>query len=380
MNPILGGTCKAVRDLIQGISLLDENIVNEVVCLDNPDEDFLLLDNFKIHTLGGGKTAWNYSEELFRWLSYNTDNYNKIIVHGLWQYQSFAVYHLWKKKKFDYSVMPHGMLDPYFQKARERRLKALRNFLFWNFIEKKLINNACGLFFTCEEEKLLARTTFKHYYPKLEHTIGLGIATPPTFTQTQTTAFAEKVKGWKGRPFLLFLSRIHQKKGIDLLLKAYLRLQDEFYDLPQLVIAGHGLETSYGQEIYVKAQAANLYQQNSILFSGLLSGDSKWGAFYGSECFILPSHQENFGIAIVESMACCKPVLITNKVNIWREIEGENGGIVDDDTEEAVYLLLKMFLSMSSEEKEEIGKNAFRVYQKYFSIETAAGNLIKALG
>ena len=373
MNPKGGGVCQAIRDIIYGISLIDNNIVNEVVCLDNADEYFLKQDIFKIHALGKGKTSWNYNKNLFRWLEKNIENYDKTIVHGLWQYQSYAVYSLWEKRTFQYFVMPHGMLDPYFQLAKERKLKALRNELFWDIIEKKLVNNASALLFTCEEEKLLAKKTFTNYFPKKEQVVGLGIDSPPPFFEKMTTAFTEKVPQWNRKQFILFLSRIHKKKGIDLLIQTYNKLQTEILHLPQLIIAGP-VESDYALEMQKLAQ-----NNKNILFAGMLSGDAKWGAFYNCECFVLPSHQENFGIAIVEAMACRKPVLITNKVNIWREIESGSGGLVANDTEEEIYKQLKTFLFLSEKEKTQMGENAFCAYQKYFSIEKAAEKMIEAL-
>ena len=265
------------------------------------------------------------------------------------------------------------MLDPYFQKTKERKFKALRNIVIWKLIENKLVNNAECLLFTCEEEKLLARQNFKNYLPQNEHVVGLGIDTPPAFSENMTTAFVRKVPAWNGKPFILFLSRIHEKKGVDLLIKAYQRLEKEEQDFPQLIIAGP-LESDYAKEMQ------NLAGNNkNILFAGMLSDDAKWGAFYNCDCFILPSHQENFGIAIVEAMACRKPVLISNKVNIWREIAEAGGGLVENDTEEGTYKLLKKYLSLSAEDKQAVGKSAFRAFEKYFSIEKSAEKMITAL-
>ncbi len=104
----------------------------------------------------------------------------------------------------------------------------------------------------------------------------------------------------------------------------------------------------------------------------MLSGDAKWGAFYESEAFVLPSHQENFGIAVVEALACNTPVLISNKVNIWREIEKGNGGIVVNDTQKDTYQLLKQWIALTKESKEEMALKAKEVYQTNFTIEMAA--------
>ena len=79
----------------------------------------------------------------------------------------------------------------------------------------------------------------------------------------------------------------------------------------------------------------------------MLTGHAKWGAFYGAEAFILPSHQENFGIAVVEALACGKPVLISKQVNIWHEIIEGGGGLVEEDTTAGTLRLLESWQRLS---------------------------------
>ncbi|SIS42620.1 Glycosyltransferase involved in cell wall bisynthesis [Zobellia uliginosa] len=377
MNPKQGGPCQGIRNAIP--ELLKLGVENEVVCFDELDADYLGKDSFKIYAIGGAKNPWRYNSKLIPWLLNNFAGYDAVIVHGLWQYHSHAaikamrVYRKSKKASPKIYIMPHGMLDPYFQKAKERRLKALRNEVYWRLFENKVVNGADGILFTCEEELLLARTAFANYNPKKEINAGYGIQPPPHNNPNNKKAFAEKVPKWKGEPFFLFLSRIHQKKGVDLLIKAYLRLEKELSELPQLIIAGP-VDHAYGHEILKLGETSE-----NILFTGMLTGAAKWGAFYESEAFVLPSHQENFGIAVVEALACKKPVLISNKVNIWREIEKEKGGIVKNDNEEETYELLKKWLSFSEVEKSKMAINAIKVYQEYFTIAQAARQFLKGI-
>jgi len=266
------------------------------------------------------------------------------------------------------------MLDPYFQKAGSRKLKALRNEIYWKLLENKVINRANGILFTCEEELLLARTTFSNYRPQREINVGYGIQPPPAYQPAMCQAFAAKVPSWNGEPHLVFLSRIHPKKGVDLLIKAYLQLEEEVEKLPQLIIAGPGLDGEFGKEMQAMASPSP-----NIYFPGMLSGDAKWGAFYTSEAFVLPSHQENFGIAVAEALACAKPVLISDKVNIWREIAQENAGIVKNDTEKETYQLLKNWVSSSASKKSEMADSALEVYQNYFTMAQAAQQFLEGI-
>lgn len=385
MDPEKGGVCQAVRTIAIGLQGL--GIHNEIVSLDPSDATFLEADALRIHALGPVKNPWSHSKNLLPWLLEHAKQFNVVIIHGLWQYPSYAVYKALAKIKTapKLFVMPHGMLDPYFQRAVGRKLKAIRNVLYWALIEKHVVNSAYGLLFTCEAERNLARQPFNPYRPKRELVVGLGVEAPPAFVSDMTMAFQKKCPKLKGSRYILFLSRIHEKKGVDLLLQAYLCLLKDHITtigaskrLPKLVIAGPGLETPYGKHMQ------EIVNQNSLLkdkvyFPGMLKGDAKWGGFYGCEAFILPSHQENFGIAVVEALACSKPVLISNQVNIWAEIEQTGGGIVNADTEAGTYAILTTFLQMSSTERAVMNNKARVCFEHYFAVGPATENLLTAI-
>ncbi|MEK6481683.1 glycosyltransferase [Catalinimonas sp. 4WD22] len=391
MYPSSGGPCQGIRNSIPEMKKL--GVENEVVCLDDINADYQRQDSFLIHPLGESNNPWAYNKHLVSWLTLHLINFDVVIIHGLWQYHSYAVRKAIRSlvskstnripKVF---VMPHGMLDPYFQKAPDRKLKAARNWIYWNLIEGKVINEADGLLFTCEEELKLARKTFQFYFPKREINVGYGISSPPPFAPNMTKAFKENCPNLEEKPYLLFLSRIHEKKGIELLLKAYSKItrgclyntsqdNDEF---PQLVIAGPGLETLYGKKIKNMALNDPNLQRN-VHFTGMLTGDAKWGAFYGCEAFVLPSHQENFGIAVVEALACAKPVLISNQVNIWREIQEAEGGMVANDTLDGIYELLKSWKNLKKEIRLRMEKNAKKTFEKHFASGPAAHKLLNAI-
>ena len=111
----------------------------------------------------------------------------------------------------------------------------------------------------------------------------------------------------------------------------------------------------------------------------MLMGDAKWGAFYGADAFVLPSHQENFGIAVVEALACGKPVIISDQVNIWKEISAGEGGIIGEDTKESVYNNLLKWINMSEKDKTAMGERALQVFLDNFQVETAANNFYKII-
>ncbi|RZJ93180.1 MAG: glycosyltransferase, partial [Hymenobacter sp.] len=146
---------------------------------------------------------------------------------------------------------------------------------------------------------------------------------------------------------------------------------------PALVVAGPGLDTPYGQRLH--QLAASLPQAANIFFPGMLTGAAKWGAFYGCEAFVLPSHQENFGIAVVEALACGKPVLISNQVNIWREIEAAQGGLVAADTLAGTKHLLESWYQLAEPARQAMRERAQAGYRQYFAVAPASQKLLKVL-
>ena len=408
MNPEQGGVCQAVRTMIGGLTQL--GVYNEVVSLDAPNASWAEYDPFPLHLLGPGKGPWCYSPTLIPWLLNHFACFDAVIMHGLWLYHGYAL----RQALRTYAsrqptagqnninspkllIMPHGMLDPYFQRASGRRLKAWRNWAYWHLIEAAVVNDATGLLFTCETERLLAHEPFTPYRPMRELVIGMGVTEPPALTTAIREAFLMTCPQLQNRPYILFLSRVHEKKGVELLIQSYKTFISRraeaiagsikcdtreassnvsSAEIPALIIAGPGLDTPYGQRL--QHLAAEL-PEAAIYFPGMLTGDAKWGAFYGCDAFVLPSHQENFGIAVVEALACNKPVLISNQVNIWREIEAAGGGLVEEDTLAGTQRLLERWLALTALEKRAMGTKAMAAYQKYFAVSPPAEKLIAAL-
>jgi glycosyltransferase involved in cell wall biosynthesis len=130
----------------------------------------------------------------------------------------------------------------------------------------------------------------------------------------------------------------------------------------------------------LRAQASRLGIADRVHWTGTLRGAAKWGAFYGAEAFILPSHQENFGIAVADALACGTISLISDKVNIARDVEGDGAAIVDSDTPEGTVRLIEQFLALSEADRQAMQRKARTCYEKRYALKNAAEEVYSALG
>ena len=261
------------------------------------------------------------------------------------------------------------MLDPWFNRAYPTKTFFKR--IFWRLFERRVLRDAAGVLFTCEEERRLARQSFQPYRAR-EFVVGYGTRDVSGDPEAQRAAFFAQRAGARGRQLVLFLSRIHEKKGVDLLVAAFARSADAHPDV-DLVIAGPD-QSGLRQELTAIAERLGVAER--IHWPGMLTGEAKWGAFRAADVFVLPSHQENFGIVVAEAMALGKPLLITDKVNIWREVETDGAGIVVKDDLEGVAEGLRRALALTADERERMGAAARRSFENRYDLERNALQLL----
>jgi glycosyltransferase involved in cell wall biosynthesis len=264
-----------------------------------------------------------------------------------------------------YLVQTHGMLDPWFK--RTYPLKHLKKWAYWPWADYQLLRDAQAVLFTCERERELARQSFWLYRAK-EQVIAYGTASPPGDPEAQRRAFLAQWPELQGRRLLLFLGRIHPKKGVDLLIDAFAAVAARDPRL-HLVVAG---PDGVGWQTALEARAKALGVADRICWPGMLSGELKWGAFHVAELFCLPSHQENFGIAVAEALACSLPVAIGEPVNISREVAEAGAGIVHDDTAAGTTAALQEWLELEASEREAMGERGRALFEQRFEIGAAA--------
>jgi glycosyltransferase involved in cell wall biosynthesis len=370
IDPATGGVAESI--VRRGERLVEMGHTVEVVSLDDPASPALRGYPLPLHALGPSKTAWNYSARLKPWLRQNAQRFDAVVVDGLWQYLCYAAHSTLRPLGVPYFVFTHGMLDPWFKRAYP--LKHLKKWLFWPWAEYPLLRDAQAVLFTCEEERRLARQSFWLYRAR-ERLAPLGTTEPPANAKALAEGFLNTFPQLRGQDFLLFLGRIHPKKGCDLLLQAFANVAAA-HPAQQLVMAGPG-DPAYLAQLHAQAQALGVAHR--VHWVGMLKGDAKWGSLYASAAFVLPSHQENFGIAVAEALACAKPVLISDKVNIWREIAADRCGVVQPDTAAGTTALLTHWLTQTPSAQAAAATRARQCYEQRFTIQASARGLLHAI-
>ncbi|GAB4057317.1 hypothetical protein GCM10028811_03550 [Uliginosibacterium sediminicola] len=362
-----------MEGLIQMAHVHKKNGVHvEVVCFDEPGDVHLQGLPVVPHPLGKGMMTYGYNPRLVPWLKDNIHRFDAVVINGVWQYHAFGTWRALKNSGKPYFVYTHGMLDPWFKHAYP--LKHLKKWLYWPWADYRVLRDAKAVLFTCEEEKLLAPKSF-WLYKVNPRVVKYGAATPPQDSDRVRELFLNSFPILRGKKSLLFLSRIHEKKGCDLLIEAFARIAGLDEDV-RLVMAGpdqHGLVEG------LKAQAECLGIADRIVWTGMLRGDMKWGAFYASELFVLPSHQENFGIAVAEALGCGVPTLISNKVNIWREIEEDGAGLVGNDDVADTEANLRRWVEMSFTEKQKMMKQARATFKERYTVEQMTHSMLSTI-
>lgn len=251
-------------------------------------------------------------------------------IHGLWQHTPHHGARRARARGIAYVFRPCGMLDPW-----SLRQGALKKKLFLTLGGRRDLNSAAALHYTTTAERDLAAPL--HLAPP-PYVIPNGIDWAEFVHLPPRGAFRAR-HNLGDCPLIVFFSRLHHKKGLDLLLPAFASLP-----LPEarLVLVGPGEESYIA---HLKSEAARLAIADRLLFTGMLTGPARFAPLIDADLFCLPSYQENFGVAVIEALACSAPALISDQVNIWPDVVSAGAGRAVPCTVEAVGEALRDMLS-----------------------------------
>ncbi len=306
-----GGPLRLVLDLsaaTAGPGFASEVLgVGPIELRDNP------LPAEAIHSIEGRPGAYAYSPALGPWLRANLNRYQALVIHGAWTYPGWVTAQAARAAGIPYGYFPHGMLEQWAVWG-QGWIKRAKKLLYWQWREQSVVNGAARVFFTTRLEQDRSRP--------LTGPLGHAEILRPYGMLPAAPAAEPANPGLRLDPGLtvgLFLGRLHPKKNVELLLEAW-----SAAGMPpeaRLVIAGGG-EAAY--EAQLRKRAAELPQMGNVIFTGFVAGADKDYLLSRADWFLLPSRQENFGVAVLEAISRGCAVAISEQVYLCESFRPES--------------------------------------------------------
>ncbi len=312
------------------------------------------------------KDGWQFSHKMARALKNNLKDFDLIYIVNIWSYPAAVAAHYSKLYLKPYVIVPTGMLYP-----GTLSKKAWKKRPYYHFVVERNLRNASAIHYTAEDE---ANKT--HSFLNLQNRqiiIPNGIDLSEFSDLPQREKLQIRYPQLKNKQTILFLGRLNRIKGLDILIKAYAMIAKEKEDA-HLLIVGDSADR-YAKKVNKWIRGYGIVDR--VSFTGMLTGQEKIEAYAGSDIFVLPSYSENFGMAVVEAMACGLPVVISNRVGIAKKIEQNNAGIIIETNAQDLYRGIKLLIDTPALKK-EIAVNGRKLAQDYYDIDKVADKMLKA--
>lgn len=312
------------------------------------------------------ETGWQFSLPMAKALNNNIKDFDIVYIVSTWNFPVALGAYFCRKYKIPYIISPRGQL--YNEVFKN---KFIKKSLYHFFILKRDLQNASAIHYTTEDEaeqchKALGLNNRYFVVPN-------GIDLTEITTPYEKGRLIEKFPHLKGKRIILFLGRINWKKGLDLLIKAFFRLAKEYNDVHLLIV---GDDDGDGYKKKVEKWIIDHGIKDEVTFTGRLTGRDKFDAFACADIFVLPSYSENFGMAVVEAMACGIPVVISNRVGIYKEVKKNQAGVVINTNVEELHEGIKRLLE-NSHLRKSVAENGKKLVEEYYSIDKVADKMIE---
>jgi len=372
LAPRYGGPSKACWEMARAVARLGHEVSIYTTNQDGPGELAVPVDRpvyrdgveiryFPIQS----PRFWGTSLPLARALRQKIPAVDLVHLHSLYLFHNLVAGHYCRRYAIPYLMRPQGTLDPYIHR-RHRWRKRLMELWF----EDNNIRRAAALHFTtAEEEELAAPFTFQT--PGL--VVPLGIDSSELALLPEAGRFRDRYPELGDKHIILFFGRVNFKKGLDILVRAFGVVARRREDV-HLVIAGPDNE-GWGDKVRTWLSEAGLLARTT--FTGMVLGPEKLAVLRDADMFVLPSYSENFGIAVIEAMAAGLPVIISDKVNIWREVQaGGAGRVIPCEAGPLAEQILELLAQ--PELARQMGRNGRTLVQERFQWPRIAQNLAAA--
>lgn len=280
----------------------------------------------------------SYSPGLRQALQRDAASFDLVRVHGVYLYPNYVAAASARRAGVPYIVTPHGALDPWMR--RHGRARKLVTNLAW---QNRMLRDAAAIHATTTRDRELLADVAPAGVPR--YVVGNGVDVEAFATVPSRGALRRELGIAPDRPMLLFLSRVSRKKGIDILLRAAARLGSL---QPAVVVVGPDDEGLTGE---LRTLARELGLEASVYFAGARYGADRLQALADGDVWVLPSHTENFGNAVVEAMSAGVPVVVSDAVNLAPEISAARAGFVTTRDPDSVAAACHDALTMAPDEK-----------------------------
>ena len=327
---------------------------------------------YGVPVLQDGVTYWyfrrqsrlyTFSWPLGVWLARHVSEFDVVHIHALFSFPMLPAAYWANRHGVPYIVRPLGTLSAWGMRNRRPWVKKLS----FRLIESRVLKHAARVHYTSAQERLEAESL----HVTTRAAVIPNALSPGSPTSVVPGGFRASYPQLEGHRVILFLSRLDEKKGLGLLLRAFANVRQRVPDV-MLVVAGDGEEWFVRR---LKAQAQALEIDPDILWVGFLTGDEKQAALADADVFVLPSYSENFGIAVAEAMAASVPVIVSDQVGIHHEIaEAAAGVVVECDVAQLTRALI--LLLNDAVLRRSMGRNGRRLVENRYSLEAVTDEVL----
>ncbi len=306
-------------------------------------------------------TSW----PMARWLFEHVRDYDLVHVHGLFRFAPVAASHIALARNVPYVLTLHNTLGQWGMQHRRPLLKRLS----LGLVEGRVLDGARKVHLCSADE--LAQVARIRALGERSCVFPLGIDLPEQTHNRADQDAAGDFDAFDGRAVVLFMSRIHEIKGLDKLLAAFAAVRRARPDAV-LAIAGTGEESLTAR---LKDAAEQLGIDTHTHWLGFVQGRRKQELLSRAAVFVLPSHSENFGYAVVEALLAGLPVITTVNVPSGQFVTESDAGIVYDGTIERLQESILEILDMPEDRRRSLGARASRTIRERLSLQAFGDSL-----
>ena len=344
-----GGPSRSVPMLVKGLAELGVDITLMTIHSENMNIHALEGTTAKLKVLSPSFSR----KEIAKYLA--EERFELIQIQSMWEWPYHKVMAEARKQGIPYIITPRGMLEPWSLSQKKWKKK-----LAWWLYQRNDVQKSACVFTTAKMEAV--------------HIRNLGITTCKAIIPNgiETDGYPCKSSVGHVKKQVLFLSRIHVKKGIELLFEAWKRIHTDYQDW-QLLVIGNG-ETEYIHSLENRVESLGL--KDSIKILPPVFGEAKIKVYQESALFCLPSFSENFGMVIAEAMSCGTPVITTTNCPWIILNDTKTGWCIDLSVDNLEYALRKA-LSMNPTELYDMGQKASKLIYDNFDYRSVTRKTLR---